>query len=82
MINQNEMNTIVMFDRRKSNYVFTSLNDIRYYFSDTISGKTIKETIRETRKKFIKRSNVSRIQNKLQFLKKCEIELVKISKDI
>lgn len=82
MIERNEMNTIVMFDRRQSNYVFTSLTDLIYYFSDTISRKDIKETIRRIKKKFIKRSNISHIQNKLQFLKKCEIELVKISKDI
>jgi hypothetical protein len=79
---QKANDTIVMFDRRQNNYVFTSINDIIYYFSDTISRKTIKETIRTTKNKFIKRSNVSRIQNKLQFLKKCEIELVKISKHI
>jgi hypothetical protein len=81
MIIQKDKNTIVMFDRRKCNYVFTSLNDIIYYFSDTISRKTIRETIQTTKNKFIKRSNVSRIENKLQFLKKCEIELVKISRD-
>ena len=28
MIERNEMNTIVMFDRRQSNYVFTSLCEI------------------------------------------------------
>jgi len=69
-----------MNEKRQNLYSFTSQRDLAAFFSGTLPKKVIKETIKSLRKSFIKRTNVSRTVNHLQFLKKCEYALVKLSK--
>ncbi len=68
-----------MNEKRESRYSFTSQGDLTAFFSDTLPKKVIKETIRSLSKKFVKRPEVSWTVNRLQFLKKCEWELVRLS---
>ena len=69
-----------MHEKRESRYSFTSQGDLIAFFSDTLPKKVIKETIRSLRKKFVKRPDASWTVNRMQFLKKCEWELVRLSK--
>ncbi len=71
-----------MDNKRQNQYAFTSQRDLIAFFADTLQKKTIKETIRNTKKKFKIRSDVSRELNRLQLLKKCEWELVRLSKEL
>jgi len=69
-----------MNEKRESRYSFTSQGDLIAFFSDALPEKVIKETIRSSRKNFVKRPGASWTVTRLQFLKKCEWELVRLSK--
>lgn len=69
-----------MNNKRQNRYSFTSRKDLIAFFSDTLPKNVIKETIRNIKKTFTKRANDSWTSNKMQFLKKCEWELVRLYK--
>lgn len=69
-----------MNEKRESRYSFTSQGDLLAFFSDTLSKKVIRKTISSLKRNFIQRPEVSWTVNRLQFLKKCEWELVRLSK--
>lgn len=67
-------------NRRQNRYVITSQSDLVAFFSDTLPKTLIKETIRQMKIKFVKRPECTGHTNKIQFLKKCEWELVRMAK--
>lgn len=79
-MNNSHKNNDIIADRRQNRYSFTTQKDIITFFSTILPKPVIKETIRTMKKKFKPRGDVSKKDIKLQFLKKCEWELVRISK--
>ncbi len=69
-----------MNDKRKNRYSFSSQNDLIAFLSDTLSKTAIKKNIKTLKKTLVKSPDVSWTINRLQFLKKCEWELVRLSK--
>lgn len=69
-------------DRRQNRYSFSSQKDLVTFFSTVLPKKVILETINTMKKKFKTRGEreTSKIDNKMQFLKKCEWELVRLTK--
>ena len=67
-------------DRRHNRYSFSSRKDMIAFFKTVLPKKDIQKIIRDMKKKFRPRVEDSRKEIKLQFLKKCEWELVRISK--
>lgn len=72
----------IIDDRRQNRYSFTTQKDIITFFSTILPKPIIKETIRTMKKKIKSREDVSKKEIKLQFLKKCEWELVRITKQL
>ena len=69
-----------MNNNRNQRYTFTTQRDLITFFSGALPKSVIRDTIREMKKKYVKRLNMSKATDKLQFLKKCEWELVKLSR--
>lgn len=67
-------------ENRTDLYSFTSQNDIVNFFSDTFTKKHIRKIIKSQKKDFIPRPDTPKEINKMQFLKKCEWELVRLAK--
>jgi len=64
-------------DKRNSTYVFSSMSDLKKYFSGFFSKKEIQEVINDSKKAFIVRDGISEDETQLQFINKCEVELLK-----
>jgi hypothetical protein len=71
-----------MNEKRQNRYVFTSISDLIAFFSDTVPKKEILAVIRRARDTFKKRPNLPAASRKLQLIKKCEWELVRIAKKV
>lgn len=51
------------------------------FFADTFPRKYIKDIIKLQKSNFVFRPDTSKAVNKMQFLKKCEWELVRLAKE-
>ena len=69
-----------MNERRNPMYVFTSKKALIRYFSLLITEDRIGYTMHALQRVFVRRKQCSDYENKLQFLKKCEYELFRITK--
>ncbi len=69
-----------MDEKRQLHYSFSSKKDLIAFFSPILPKKTILEVMHDIQKKFTRRENTSSAEHKIQFLKKCEWELVRLSK--
>jgi hypothetical protein len=63
-------------DRRKGTYSFACEKDLISFFSTTLPPQVVQSTIRECRSEYIQRDGTSEREQKLQFIRKCEIELL------
>ena len=73
-------NIDTLTDRRQDGYSFTSQKDLVTFFSTFPPKKVILETIKTLKQKFQPREDTSKADNKMQFLKKCEWELVRLTR--
>ena len=71
-----------MNNNRQETYSFRTQKDLIAYFSDIIPPKQIKNIIKKMKGTFIKRPEALGKIEKMQFLKKCEWELVRHVKKI
>ncbi len=69
-----------MNEKRNDRYTFQSQRDLMTFFSGALPKSVIKDTIREVKKNYVKRLDISKTLDRLQFLKKCEWELVRLSR--
>jgi hypothetical protein len=63
-------------DRRKETYSFACEKDLISFFSTTLPPYIVQNTIRECRSQYVQRDGTSEREQKLQFIRKCEIELL------
>lgn len=70
-----------MNDKRNNRYTFTSMKGLKTFFSGMFPKDVIESTINELEKDFKKREGTSNYIHRLQFIKKCEWELNKKSKN-
>ncbi len=63
-------------DRRKETYSFACEKDLISFFSTTLPPHVVQDTIRECRSHYVQRNGTSEREQKLQFIRKCEIELL------
>lgn len=68
-------------ENRTDLYSFTSQKDIVKFFSDTFTKKYIRKIIKTQKEGFIPRPDTSKEINRMQFLKKCEWELIRLAKE-
>lgn len=66
----------VYTDRRKETYSFACEKDLTSFFSTTLPPVVVQNTIRECRSQYVQRNGTSEREQKLQFIRKCEIELL------
>lgn len=74
-------NKISSKENRTELYSFTSQKDIVNFFSDTFPKKHIRKIIKTQKEGFVPRPDTSKEVNKMQFLKKCEWELVRLARE-
>ena len=67
-------------ERRRDSYAFESEKDLLAFFSNSLSKQVIKETIKRVKKVFILRDDNTHGEKKLQMIKKCEAELVRLTR--
>ncbi|MBD3392084.1 MAG: hypothetical protein GF418_08410 [Chitinivibrionales bacterium] len=67
-------------ERRHDSYAFTSERDLVNFFSASLPKKTVRKTIASVKADFVQRKLGTSREHKLQFLKKCEVELVRLSR--
>jgi hypothetical protein len=68
-------------DRRIDNYTFTTERDLVAFFRQSLPDRLIRRTIKSIKDDFVRRSLSTQREGKLQYLKKCEIELVRLSRE-
>ena len=73
-------NSDTLTDRRQNGYSFSSQKDLVTFFSTVLPKKVILETIKTLKQNFQPREDTSKADNKMQFLKKCEWELVRLTR--
>ena len=66
-------------ERRTDAYTFTSEKDLIAFFSGSLPVRLVKDTIKAVKAEFIERKLGTGREHRLQFLKKCEVELVKLA---
>jgi hypothetical protein len=66
-----------MNDRRENSYTFASEKMLVEFFSRTLTQDEITAIFGSIRSNFIKRPSQSAREHTLQFLKKCETELIR-----
>lgn len=65
-------------ERRTSRYTFTSLKALRGYFSAWLPEEEIEELVENAKIGFTRRAGCSEEETRLQFLKKCEYQMVRL----
>jgi hypothetical protein len=68
-------------ERREYNYTFLSEKDLTAFFSSSLPRKVIKRAMNAVKQDFIRRKLSTSHEHKLQFLKKCEGELVRLARN-
>lgn len=64
-------------DKRNSTYVFSTMQGLKKYFSAHFTKKEIQAVILEAKKAFVVRGGILEDETQLQFINKCEVELLK-----
>ncbi len=67
-------------ERRSSNYTFTSMKELRRFFSNWLPIEEIDEIIGTAKVGFLERKGCSSEETKLQLVKKCEYKFVRLLK--
>lgn len=65
-------------ERRTNRYTFTSLKALRSYFGAWLPEDEIEELVEKAKIGFTRRAGCSEEETRLQFLKKCEYQLVRL----
>jgi hypothetical protein len=65
-------------ERRTHRYTFTSMKALRGYFSTWLPEERIEELVENAKIGFVPRSGNSEEETRLQFLKKCEYQMVRL----
>lgn len=65
-------------ERRTSRYTFTSLKALRSYFGAWLAEEEIEELVEKAKIGFTHRAGCSDEETHLQFLKKCEYQMVRL----
>jgi hypothetical protein len=68
-----------MLERRSTSYTFSTEKTLVAFFSKTMPRGLVKTTIRRLKSSFVAREGESPDAAQLQFLKKCEYELIRIA---
>lgn len=66
-----------MFKRRNDVYIFESEKDLISFFSRWLSKKEIKDICTASKKNFVTRHGCTKKETFLQYLKRCEFNIVK-----
>ena len=73
-----EMSSYKLDERRTDRYTFTSLKALNRYFSAWLPEEEIEDLVNEAKGGFKTRNGCSDEETRLQFLKKCEYNLVRL----
>ena len=65
-------------ERRTGRYTFTSLKALRGYFGAWLAEEEIEELVETAKIGFVQRAGCSEEETRLQFLKKCEYQMVRL----
>ena len=65
-------------ERRTSRYTFTSMKSLKGYFEAWLGEEEIEELVENAKIGFTRRAGCSDEETRLQFLKKCEYQLVRL----
>jgi hypothetical protein len=65
-------------ERRTSRYTFTSLKALRGYFNAWLAEEEIEDLVEKAKLGFTPRAGCSEDETRLQFLKKCEYQMVRL----
>jgi len=65
------------FRKRTHIYAFSNLKDLKNHFRIFIPPAEIEQSVADAHHNFVKRKGVSASETQLQFIKKCEINLLK-----
>ena len=63
-------------DKRNGTYVFSAMSDLKKYFYQYFSRSEIQDVINEAKKGFVIRQGIPEEESQLQFINKCEVELL------
>jgi hypothetical protein len=65
-------------ERRTNRYTFTSMKALRGYFRSWLADEEIEDLVENAKIGFTHRAGCSEEETRLQFLKKCEYQLVRL----